>query len=275
MALEALNSPTATTTPFTSYKREEEEEEEDLQFREPWSKRKRSKRARLDNPTTEEEYLALCLIMLAHSGNNNNNNNNTSHRQTQSSSSQPQPQQEAPPPIKLTHKCTVCGKVFPSYQALGGHKASHRKSSSENPAATANTASDNVSASAATGGRMHECSICHKAFATGQALGGHKRCHYEGNNNSNSNVKTNNSSGVTSSEGGGASTHSHRGFDLNLPAPLTEFWPPVGFGGGDSNKKKKKVNNIAGSGEQEVESPLPVTAKRPRLFSGEDGDETM
>ncbi|KAL4348770.1 hypothetical protein GQ457_17G009770 [Hibiscus cannabinus] len=29
-------------------------------------------------------------------------------------------------------------------------------------------------------GKSHECSICHESFPTGQALGGHKRCHYEG-----------------------------------------------------------------------------------------------
>jgi hypothetical protein len=26
----------------------------------------------------------------------------------------------------------------------------------------------------------HKCGVCHKGFATGQALGGHKRCHWEG-----------------------------------------------------------------------------------------------
>ncbi|KAL3726106.1 hypothetical protein ACJRO7_031061 [Eucalyptus globulus] len=28
-------------------------------------------------------------------------------------------------------------------------------------------------------GKVHECLICHKSFPTGQALGGHKRCHYK------------------------------------------------------------------------------------------------
>ncbi|TKY51029.1 Zinc finger protein ZAT10 [Spatholobus suberectus] len=253
MALEALNSPTAATTPFRGY---EEEEEVDLHFHEPWAKRKRSKRPRFE---TEEEYLALCLIMLAQSGNNRNSN-------TESSSSQSLSHKEASPPVKPAHTCSICNKAFPSYQALGGHKASHRKSSSEATAtaSAAAAANDSVSASTVAGGRMHECSICHKSFPTGQALGGHKRCHYDGGNN---HSNANHSSGVTSSDGGGGAAYSHalRGFDLNLPAPLTEFWPPVGF---DFRKKK------ADGGEQEVESPLPVTAKRPRLFSGEDDDET-
>lgn len=264
MALEALNSPTAATTQFRRY---EQEEEVDIQLREPWAKRKRTKRPRIE---TEEEYLALCLIMLAQSG--NNRNIKTEPQPSQSPSPSPSPpqtvlsQKEPSPPVKLTHRCTVCNKAFPSYQALGGHKASHRKASSESTAtvtasASAASANDGISGSGVGGGRMHECSICHKAFPTGQALGGHKRCHYDGgNNHSNSNVNGgNNSSGVTSSDG---AAHAVRGFDLNLPAPLTEFWSPAGF-----DLKRKKVD-----GEEEVESPLPVTVKRPRLFS--DDDET-
>lgn len=27
-------------------------------------------------------------------------------------------------------------------------------------------------------GKVHECSICHRVFTSGQALGGHKRCHW-------------------------------------------------------------------------------------------------
>ncbi|KAL1296124.1 hypothetical protein HN51_056873 [Arachis hypogaea] len=281
MALEALNSPTAAgITPFIAKFQDQEEEEEELhQLREPWAKRKRSKRPRFENPPTEEEYLALCLIMLAHSGNKvtattlkNEQTESSSSQQPQEASSSPSP--SPPPPIKLTHRCTVCNKAFPSYQALGGHKASHRKSSnSENnttAAAAATVNSENVSASATTNGgpRMHECSICHKSFPTGQALGGHKRCHYEGGNN-NHNNNNNNSSAVASSEGGGASSQSFRGFDLNLPAPLTEYWSPAGLDDVSEAKTKNKKKKVE---EQEVESPLPVAAaKRARLF--EDADQ--
>ncbi|KAL2324273.1 hypothetical protein Fmac_023331 [Flemingia macrophylla] len=242
MALEALNSPTAATgdhfrSTYQDQDQDQDQEEVDLHLREPWAKRKRSKRPRFE---TEEEYLALCLIMLAHGGN--------------TTTSQPSHKDHRPsPPLKLTHRCTVCNKAFPSYQALGGHKASHRKSSSDSTASASAVANDAVSASAAGAGRMHECSICHKAFPTGQALGGHKRCHYDGGNNAN-----NSGAAATSSS---SSSHALRGFDLNLPAPLTEFWSPLGL---DSGKKEA---------EQEVESPLPVTAaKRPRLFPREDGD---
>ncbi|GFY89520.1 salt tolerance zinc finger [Actinidia rufa] len=133
MALEALNSPT-TPTP------------QPPRFDEPWTKRKRSKRPRTETPPTEEEYLALCLIMLARGG------------ATSAASAAAAPNQ------KTSYKCSVCDKSFPSYQALGGHKASHRK----NVAASA-TVDDHSSTSAATttlspSGRLHECSICHRSF---------------------------------------------------------------------------------------------------------------
>ncbi|MED6219772.1 hypothetical protein PIB30_038800 [Stylosanthes scabra] len=270
MALEALNSPTAgVTAPFFPTFQDHQEDDEELHhLREPWAKRKRSKRPRFENPPTEEEYLALCLIMLAHSGSNNNNkkvvtDTTLKNEKTESSSSQ-QPPQEASssPPMKLSHRCTVCNKAFPSYQALGGHKASHRKSSttSENNNNNSSTATApvvvNNNENVSSGPRMHECSICHKSFPTGQALGGHKRCHYEGGNN-------NNSSAVATSEGG-ASSHSFRGFDLNLPAPLAEYWSPAGLDVTTEPKKKMKNSKVE---EQEVESPLPVAAaKRARLF---------
>lgn len=240
MALEALNSPTA-ATPFNY------EEEMERQYAEPWVKRKRSKRPRVENPPTEEEYLALCLIMLARGG----RGSAPAETASQISSSQAAPPQ--PPTLKLSYKCTVCNKAFPSYQALGGHKASHRKSAaaaSENTAYAATDNNNNPSTSSGAGavgtsGRTHECTICHKTFPTGQALGGHKRCHYDGGNNSNTN------SGVTFSEGGGSShSQSLRGFDLNLPA-LPEFW---------SDRKIHRLSVV----DQEVESPLPT--KKPRLF---------
>ncbi|KAK6792694.1 hypothetical protein RDI58_011775 [Solanum bulbocastanum] len=244
MALEALNSPTGTSNPQTF--QFESKGQQQLRYLENWTKGKRSKRSRsMDRQPTEEEYLALCLIMLARSDGSVN--------QVRS----------LPPPVpvmkihapseKMLYKCSVCGKGFGSYQALGGHKASHRKliagvsgggddqsTTSTTTNATGATSSGNGSGS----GRTHECSICHKCFPTGQALGGHKRCHYDGGNgNGNANSSVSASVGVTSSEGVG-STITHRDFDLNIPA-LPEFWP--GFG----------------SGEDEVESPHP--AKKSRL----------
>ncbi|KAI6678164.1 hypothetical protein NL676_038960 [Syzygium grande] len=166
------------------------------------------------------------------------------------------------PTVKLSYKCSVCDKAFPSYQALGGHKASHRKSSSEAtsaaPAAADNPTSSSSAPVAVGSGKLHECSICHKTFPTGQALGGHKRCHYDGGSSSGG------AAGVSSSEAGGSShiTVSHREpIDLNMPA-MPEFWLSV-----DESSNQDPKSQL--SGEQEVESPLP--AKRPRFFSDQEG----
>ncbi|XBI73204.1 hypothetical protein VPH35_066996 [Triticum aestivum] len=82
----------------------EEEEEGQLRCDEGWGKRRRPRRQRQRAPS-EEEHLALSLLMLARGHRD---------RHLLPSSS---PAQE--------HRCSVCGKGFPSYQALGGHKRCH------------------------------------------------------------------------------------------------------------------------------------------------------
>ncbi|PPD78020.1 hypothetical protein GOBAR_DD25065 [Gossypium barbadense] len=150
-------------------------------------------------------------------------------------------------PTTPTTEEDVCNKAFPSYQALGGHKASHRKpSTAQNPSITSET---NAAGSSGRG-RSHECSICHKSFPTGQALGGHKRCHYEGGNNNSSSYKSGSVSGVTLSDGG-ALSQSHRlnfDFDLNMPACV--------------ENEDGRFGQIYA--EQEVESPLPT--KKPHVL---------
>uniref|UniRef100_A0A0D3DDR3 C2H2-type domain-containing protein n=1 Tax=Brassica oleracea var. oleracea TaxID=109376 RepID=A0A0D3DDR3_BRAOL len=137
MALDTLNSPTSTTAPPPFLTKPENLES--------WTKRKRTKRHRTvdqSHPPSEEEYLAICLLMLAR-GSSSTNDGNDHH-------SPPAPPSDHD---HRDYKCSVCGKSFPSYQALGGHKTSHRKPS----------------------------------FPSGQALGGHKRCHYDGGNGNGSN----------------------------------------------------------------------------------------
>ncbi|KAI4335926.1 hypothetical protein L6164_014522 [Bauhinia variegata] len=112
-------------------------------------------------------------------------------------------------------ECTTCNKIFHSYQALGGHRASHRKTkgcfsskneNSENSIETdlspdpttesklmKNSDTDSeylVKQELGASGfdeadavleskksKAHECPICLKVFPSGQALGGHKRSH--------------------------------------------------------------------------------------------------
>ncbi|KAE8699715.1 Zinc finger protein ZAT3 [Hibiscus syriacus] len=98
--------------------------------------------------------------------------------------------------------CKTCKKVFNSHQALGGHRASHKKvkGCSAAPLDDRNRKDDSsvnddrdaftpvksmstfrVDTSAPTPknkSKVHECSICNRVFSSGQALGGHKRCHW-------------------------------------------------------------------------------------------------
>ncbi|CAI9769160.1 unnamed protein product [Fraxinus pennsylvanica] len=122
-----------------------------------------------------------------------------------------------------SHECDVCGKSFLTYQALGGHKTSHRDRA-QFATTTAITIASNVSYLNPSG-RIHECHKCYKTFSTGQALGGHMRRHYD--KLISSCKKTN----VMTSAGGASSHCNSNGhvvhdFDLNLPA-LPEDESPI------------------------------------------------
>ncbi|CAK9157820.1 unnamed protein product [Ilex paraguariensis] len=98
------------------------------------------------------------------------------------------------------YRCSTCEKCFPSHQALGGHRSSHNKfrihiqntidESSSAAAEVENsiypiTLLDEIKENEGASSTMmvestHQCQICNKTFPTGQALGGHKRCHWTG-----------------------------------------------------------------------------------------------
>ncbi|CAL9194220.1 zinc finger protein ZAT11-like [Musa acuminata AAA Group] len=68
-------------------------------------------------------------------------------------------------------ECKTCSRRFPSFQALGGHRASHKK------LRAAGNDHGRPQGGAAGKPKLHECSICGLEFAVGQALGGHMRWH--------------------------------------------------------------------------------------------------
>ncbi|KAJ4960660.1 hypothetical protein NE237_020570 [Protea cynaroides] len=149
---------------------------------------------------------------------------------------------------KSRFECTTCNKTFHSYQALGGHRASHKKvkgcftsriEGSENsierdisPDPTADSKlnkscsnetpieeqeQEGVSIAETSYGskkrKGHECPICFKVFASGQALGGHKRSHLVGSSES----------GVNHTIVIQQQLPEVRDLlDLNLPAPIEE-----------------------------------------------------
>ncbi|EHA8587729.1 putative zinc finger protein ZAT9-like [Cocos nucifera] len=111
--------------------------------------------------------------------------------------------------------CSICDKSFSSYQALGGHTMSHNKSKSHSKVRIIKEATlAQAEGSIGEGGfRMevseHRCSICSLTFLTGQALGGHKRKHWPGLENSI----------TSSSETARNARHPRVDIDLNKPPP--------------------------------------------------------
>ncbi|KAL3515361.1 hypothetical protein ACH5RR_022263 [Cinchona calisaya] len=292
MALEALNSGAAPPLPPPPLPAPQprrrsplvyDDEFRNLSF-DNYVKRKRSKRPRSQNPSSSddentnpsssekelyrEEYLALCLIMLARDGGGQQNNNVAASSSAATINRQ---ETDSPQPQAQSYKCSVCDKEFPSYQALGGHKASHRKAT----AAVSDDDKQSTSAAAANvsvlnpSGRAHVCKTCNMSFPTGQALGGHKRRHYEGRigghkighgGGAGSATATASTSGVTSSDGGAPSSHVALDIDLNLPAP--ELGLESELGCVDCVKESQRF----GGDHEEVESPLPTKKARLSLL---------
>ncbi|CAM6045491.1 unnamed protein product [Sphagnum compactum] len=142
--------------------------------------------------------------------------------------------------MRMMYQCATCKRIFKSHQALGGHRASHKKvkgcfartsvndeegfgrqqdqSTEDNnkedipdeeflkaeeqlllphePQEPSHHSEEDAELpcdyltvargdneemlNAVRKNKGHECSICHRIFNSGQALGGHKRCHWGG-----------------------------------------------------------------------------------------------
>ncbi|XP_038682814.1 zinc finger protein ZAT9-like [Tripterygium wilfordii] len=195
-----------------------------------WSKRKRSFRTKVGDfnsncPSSEEEDLANCLMMLSNatvdpllpepeescaSASKDEDRRNQISFVAPISCRLPIDKAKGVT-AKGVFECKACKKVFNSHQALGGHRASHKKvkgcfaawldhslddglpdddvitheeffptkspSTSRFDHGTTITTNP-IASSSRRKSKVHECSICHRVFSSGQALGGHKRCHW-------------------------------------------------------------------------------------------------
>uniref|UniRef100_A0A0D6QZF6 C2H2-type domain-containing protein n=1 Tax=Araucaria cunninghamii TaxID=56994 RepID=A0A0D6QZF6_ARACU len=296
---------------------------------ERWMKGKRSKRPRhaadarpphAENSLSEEEDMAICLVMLAsgvdasykpksdESANSGSGNRKLVQHPKQLVPSEPKkrPRPRRPQSGGVAHafddegkktkyECTTCNKIFDSYQALGGHRASHKKVKgctprpeddmeqeeidvdidNENEVQAENESlreeeeeeeitdeeqlltmsedlfpkpplpireeerTDETAPALAlpvaahvplppgkkNSSKVHECSICHRVFLTGQALGGHKRCHW-GNGGTSEATSTVSSTKETQTQTPNNLQQQRTGrpelLDLNLPPSADE-----------------------------------------------------
>ncbi|KAF8039904.1 hypothetical protein BT93_B2195 [Corymbia citriodora subsp. variegata] len=77
-------------------------------------------------------------------------------------------------PTERMFTCKTCNREFSSFQALGGHRTSHKKPKLiSGDLFHLGSAAD----SSPPKPKTHECSICGLQFPLGQALGGHMRRH--------------------------------------------------------------------------------------------------
>ncbi|KAI9079990.1 hypothetical protein K1719_038055 [Acacia pycnantha] len=260
------------------------------------SKRKRSLRPKLgisfnnNNPNcsspNEDEDLANCLMMLSNEARESSTlaSKEEEGRNTNFSLMAPMSSDHINKGKEIVDnnnnkslfECKACKKVFNSHQALGGHRASHKKvkgcfatrlhnideastgiadddatitqedplfptkhnSNNNNSTLHLDHDSNNNNAlSSKRKSKVHECSICHRIFSSGQALGGHKRCHWitstapdtstlvrfqQFQDQIEEHMKYNNP--VISDDNKFVDSHDdpiHLKLDLNLPAPST------------------------------------------------------
>uniref|UniRef100_A0A0E0EDU1 C2H2-type domain-containing protein n=1 Tax=Oryza meridionalis TaxID=40149 RepID=A0A0E0EDU1_9ORYZ len=156
---------------------------------------------------SEEEYLATSLLMLAHGIRDETED----IRGMGDVKGVGVDTLELVKPSQRGYECSVCGKVYWCYQALGGHMTCHRNLFAQV------VAGDELSSDGTMVVKGHKCSICRLEFPSGQALGGHMRVHYVGGVEGGS-VKEKN---VVKTKVTGALKPMLKDFDLNVPVVAT------------------------------------------------------
>ncbi|RAL46049.1 unnamed protein product [Cuscuta campestris] len=201
------------------------------------------------SPEEEDDMAANCLILLAQGGGG-------SHQSAIKAAARKFSDMAASGAAAIDaylYECKTCNRAFSSFQALGGHRASHKKPKlvvdlqhhdHPHPATTAvrKEIPPPILACPEKAPKIHECSICGAEFSSGQALGGHMRRHRP--------VVATNAAPVTRDVGTESSVNHDSvprgGLDLNLPAPQEEEDEE-----GNSSNNNNANNKFEFSGKQQ------------------------
>ncbi|KAJ0112450.1 hypothetical protein Patl1_00183 [Pistacia atlantica] len=144
--------------------------------------------------TTTEEDVAFCLMMLSrdkwkrkeqqrHEVQEDEEEENEEAEKSMEETDESDEFKSSKQRSRGKYKCETCKKVFKSYQALGGHRASHKKIKFYSPIQEPELDQENAGTSTSVPmleKKIHECPVCFRVFSSGQALGGHKRTHVTG-----------------------------------------------------------------------------------------------
>lgn len=128
-----------------------------------------------DDDDKEEHQAAKCLMLLS-----------LSKYQTEFGVSTPRKSWSEKKINGGLYQCKTCNRTFQSFQALGGHRTSHRKMKMKSEEILPQKQTEQLIVPIALHietsrthrkVRIHKCLICNAVFASGQALGGHMRRH--------------------------------------------------------------------------------------------------
>ncbi|MED6136571.1 hypothetical protein PIB30_057285 [Stylosanthes scabra] len=126
-------------------------------------KRQRETEGYYSSSVVESIDLAKCLMLLPLLQESSNKASSVHHRNSNNNGS------------CVEFECKTCNRKFSSFQALGGHRASHKRQKVEDGEEELKQQAKSLSLWNKP--KMHECSICGLKFSLGQALGGHMRKH--------------------------------------------------------------------------------------------------
>lgn len=201
----------------------------------------------IQSSAADEEDMANCLILLAQG---------SLHSRTRKTPETAPAGNNKVSGSSQRYECKTCNRFFSSFQALGGHRASHKKphNKSNNQekkeiqdkddqllknTSTALSLQILPNRSALYGSRniksnkVHECSICGAGFSSGQALGGHMRRHrgaFATTSTTTMTARTNMSLVTSSSESQESKKpRNSLQFDLNLPPAPEDDLPESNF----------------------------------------------